>query len=70
LLAPANMAPSLVREYNEALNAVVNDPAFMSRLGDLGAETMTGSPAMANDYIQKEAARWGGVIRSANISLD
>jgi tripartite-type tricarboxylate transporter receptor subunit TctC len=70
LLAPANTATSLVREYNEALNAVVNDPAFVSRLGDLGAETMTGSPAMANDYIQKEVARWGGVIRSANISLD
>jgi tripartite-type tricarboxylate transporter receptor subunit TctC len=70
LLAPSNTAPSLVREYNAALNAVVNDPAFVSRLGDLGAETMTGSPAMANDYIQKEVARWGGVIRSANISLD
>ncbi|MBK6007632.1 tripartite tricarboxylate transporter substrate binding protein [Ramlibacter ginsenosidimutans] len=70
LLAPANTAPSLVREYNAALNAVVNDPAFVNRLGDLGAETMTGSPAMANEYIQKEVARWGGVIRSANISLD
>ncbi|MFI4927570.1 MAG: tripartite tricarboxylate transporter substrate binding protein [Burkholderiales bacterium] len=70
LLAPANTAPSLVRDYNAALNAVVNDPAFVSRLGDLGAETMTGSPAMANEYIQKEVARWGGVIRSANISLD
>jgi tripartite-type tricarboxylate transporter receptor subunit TctC len=70
LLAPANTATSLVREYNEALNAVVNDPAFVSRLGELGAETMTGSPAMANEYIQKEVARWGAVIRSANISLD
>jgi tripartite-type tricarboxylate transporter receptor subunit TctC len=70
LLAPANTAPSLVREYNAALNAVVNDPAFAGRLGDLGAETMTGSPAMANEYIQKEVARWGDVIRSANISLD
>jgi tripartite-type tricarboxylate transporter receptor subunit TctC len=70
LLAPANTAPPLVRDYNAALNAVVNDPAFVSRLGDLGAETMTGSPAMANEYIQKEVARWGAVIRSANISLD
>jgi tripartite-type tricarboxylate transporter receptor subunit TctC len=70
LLAPANTAPSLVRDYNAALNAVVSDPAFVSRLGDLGAETMTGSPEMANEYIQKEVARWGAVIRSANISLD
>lgn len=70
LLAPSNMAPSLVRDYNAALNAVVNDPAFVNRLGDLGAETMTASPAMANEYIQREVARWGGVIRAANISLD
>lgn len=70
LLAPAKTAPSLIREYNAALNAVVNDPAFITRLGDLGAEAMTGTPAMANDYIQKEISRWGAVIRSANIVLD
>ena len=70
LLAPAKTPPNLVREYNAALNAVVSDPAFVSRLSDVGAEAVTGTPAMANDYIQKEISRWGGVIRSANISLD
>ncbi len=70
LLAPAKTPPNLVREYNAALNAVVSDAAFVSRLADVGAETITGTPAMANDYIQKEISRWGGVIRSANISLD
>lgn len=70
LLAPAKTSPNIVREYNAALNAVVSDGAFVSRLADVGAETITGTPAMANDYIQKEISRWGGVIRSANISLD
>jgi tripartite-type tricarboxylate transporter receptor subunit TctC len=70
LLAPARTPASLVRDYNAALNAVVNDAAFTTRLTDLGAEAMTGTPAMANDYIQKEIARWGAVIRSANISLE
>ena len=70
LLAPAKTPSNLVREYNAALNAVVSDPAFVSRLSEVGAETMTGTSAMANDYIQKEIARWGSVIRSANISLD
>ncbi|WP_082151570.1 tripartite tricarboxylate transporter substrate binding protein [Caenimonas sp. SL110] len=70
LLAPAKTPPALVRDFNAALNAVVNDAAFVARLNDLGAETMTGTPAMANDYIQKEITRWGGVIRSANITLD
>jgi tripartite-type tricarboxylate transporter receptor subunit TctC len=70
LLAPAKTPPALVRDYNAALNAVVNDPAFVARLKELGAETMAGTPANANDYIQKEITRWGAVIRSANISLD
>ncbi|RYY55783.1 MAG: tripartite tricarboxylate transporter substrate binding protein, partial [Comamonadaceae bacterium] len=70
LLAGAKTPPSLVRDYNAALNAVVGDPAFVARLAELGAETMTGSPAAANDSIQKEIVRWGAVIRSANISLD
>ena len=70
LLAPAKTSPELVREYNAALNAVVSEPAFTSRLSEVGAETMTGTPAMANAYIDKEISRWRGVIRSANISLD
>jgi tripartite-type tricarboxylate transporter receptor subunit TctC len=70
LLAPAKTSPELVREYNAALNAVVSEPTFRSRLSEVGAETMTGTPAMANADIQKEIARWRGVIRSANISLD
>ena len=70
LLAPAKTPPNLVREYNAALNAVVSDAAFVSRLNDVGAEAMTGTPATANDYIHKEISRWGGVIRSSNISLD
>jgi tripartite-type tricarboxylate transporter receptor subunit TctC len=70
LLAPAKTPPSLVRDYNTALNAVVNDAPFVARLKELGAETVTGTPAAANDYIRKEISRWGAVIRSANIALD
>src|SRR5205085_11212539 len=58
LLAPAKVSPELVREYNTALNAVVSEPAFVSRLSQVGAETMTGTPAMANAYIQQEISRW------------
>jgi tripartite-type tricarboxylate transporter receptor subunit TctC len=70
LLAPAKTPPNLVREYNAALNAVVSDAAFVNRLKQVGAETVTGTPAMANAYIQEEIQRWGDVIRSAKISLD
>jgi len=70
LLAPARTPQPLIRDYNAALNEVVNDPAFLARLSQLGAGAVTGLPAAANDYIQTEISRWGGVIRSAKISLD
>jgi tripartite-type tricarboxylate transporter receptor subunit TctC len=70
LLAPAKTPAALVRDYNAALNAVVGDAALTGRLNELGAEVLTGTPASANDYIQKEISRWGAVIRSANITLD
>lgn len=70
MMAPAKTPPAMLRDYNAALNAVVSDAAFTARLTDLGAETLTGTPAMANDYIQKEIVRWGNVIRSAGIALD
>lgn len=49
LLAPAKTPSNLVREYNAALNAVVSDAAFVSRLSEVGAETITGTPAMAHE---------------------
>lgn len=70
LLAPAKTPQSLIRDYNAALNAVTKDAAFTARLAELGAETMSGTPAKANEYIRQEIARWGDVIRSANIALD
>jgi tripartite-type tricarboxylate transporter receptor subunit TctC len=70
LIAPAKTPQSLIRDYNAALNAVVDDAAFTARLTDLGAKTLTGTPAMANEYIQEEISRWGTLIHSANISLD
>lgn len=70
LLAPSKTPVALIRDYNAALNAVVNDPAFVARLGELGAEARTGTPAAANDYMRQEVAHWGEMIRSANISLD
>ncbi|RYF71085.1 MAG: tripartite tricarboxylate transporter substrate binding protein, partial [Comamonadaceae bacterium] len=47
LLAPAKISTTLLRDYNAALNAVINDPAFVARLNELGAETVTGTPDAA-----------------------
>lgn len=69
LMAPAKTPASVIERYNSVLNEVVNSPTFIAHLKERGAEPMTGTPSMANNFIQEEISRWGDVIRSANISL-
>ena len=70
LLAPAKTPPALVAQLNNTLNDAIKEATFKKTLADLGAESMAGSPAAADDFIRQEIARWGGIIRSANISID
>lgn len=70
LLAPARTPSKVVQELNTALNAVVQDAAFRTRLKDLGAEPTGGSAAAADSFIRNEVDRWGKMIREARITLD
>ena len=70
LLAPAKTPPALVAQLNSSLNEAIREPSFKKTLADLGAESMAGTPAAADDFIRQEISRWGGIIRAANISID
>jgi tripartite-type tricarboxylate transporter receptor subunit TctC len=70
LMASSRTPEALVKELNQALNQIVNEVSFVRRLNELGAEPVTTTPGKADEFVRKEVARWGEVIRSANISLD
>ena len=70
LLAPAKTPPALVAQLNNTLNEAIREASFKKTLADLGAESMAGTPAAADEFIRQEITRWGGIIRSANISID
>ena len=68
--APAHMATDKISILNKEVNAALADPAFRSRLTDLGTEPFTGSPAEFREFISAYIEKWGPVIRAAGVKAE
>jgi tripartite-type tricarboxylate transporter receptor subunit TctC len=67
LFGPARTPPEAVATLNAAMNDWLRQPATAARLQGLGARILSGSPADLATLVRGERARWGRVIREANI---
>jgi tripartite-type tricarboxylate transporter receptor subunit TctC len=65
--APANTPPEIIASVNTQVTAALADEKFKARLADFGSEPFAGSPAAFGKFIADYTAKWGVVIRSANI---
>jgi len=70
VLAPAKTPRPVVEQFNAALNAAINTPAFLARLDELGVEAMPGTTTMADAFIRDEIVRWGELVRTAKIAVN
>jgi tripartite-type tricarboxylate transporter receptor subunit TctC len=68
--APANTPTAIIDTLNNAINAVLADPATKAKFADLGAEAMIMTPAEFGTYMADEVKKWGRVVRDANIKPD
>jgi tripartite-type tricarboxylate transporter receptor subunit TctC len=68
--APKNTPAGIVDRLHKEINAVLADPKIKARLADLGGTVLSGSTAEFGKLIAEETAKWGKVIRVANIKLD
>jgi tripartite-type tricarboxylate transporter receptor subunit TctC len=68
--APKNTPIEIVNILNKEINTALADPKIQTRLADLGGKLLTGSPAEFGKVIADETAKWGKVIRAANIKPD
>jgi tripartite-type tricarboxylate transporter receptor subunit TctC len=68
--APARTAPDIILILNKEINAALADPAFRSRLTDLGTEPYASSPAEFGKFIDEYIEKWGKVIRAAAIRAE
>ena len=69
--APKNTPPEIISKLNAEINTALLDPKMRARLADLGGgEPISGSPDDFAKLIRDETAKWGKVIRTANIKPD
>lgn len=62
MLAPAKTPAEIVTRLNEAINAGLATPEIQARIASLGAQPGGGTPQQFKEMIQKEIAKWKGVL--------
>ncbi|MGP0090461.1 MAG: tripartite tricarboxylate transporter substrate binding protein [Xanthobacteraceae bacterium] len=70
VLAPRATPKEIVDELSRAIAAAVNAADVREKLSVLGNESVGSTAAEAETYIAQEAARWGKLLREANIHAD
>ncbi len=70
LLAPAKTPRAIVDRLNAELNAVLNDPEARERLNGMGITATPGTPEKLGEEIKRDLARYGQVVKAANIKAE
>ena len=71
--APKGTPPAVIQKFGDALRAALKDPAFISRMAELGAEITPESkqtPEGLRTWLQSEINKWGPLIRAAGVYAD
>ena len=66
--APKKTPVAIINTLNHQINAVLADPKVKERFADVGGAPLGGSPSDFYKLITDEIAKWGEVIRIANIN--
>jgi len=70
VLTPTKTPADIIARVNVAVNAWLQSPAGKETLAKFVMQSAGGSPADASAYISSELAKWGPVIKTANIALN
>jgi tripartite-type tricarboxylate transporter receptor subunit TctC len=68
--APKNTPAEIVDKLNKEINEALADAKIKTRLAELGAAALPGSPADFNKLIADETEKWGKVVRAAAIKAE
>ena len=71
LFAPAGTPEAVVARLNVEFTRVLNDPGFRQKILDAGLNAAASStPEKLGSMVREGLAKWGPVIKSANLKLD
>src|SRR5216110_3353834 len=70
ILAPAGTPKAIVARLNAELVKTVHAPDLKERLAEMATDPATSTPEEFADYIKREIAKWGEVVRQAGLKAD
>ncbi len=70
VVAPAGTPADIVKKVNADLTKIISDPAVAERMLKAGTEVKPGTPEEFGQFISAEIAKWGAVIKQANITIE
>jgi tripartite-type tricarboxylate transporter receptor subunit TctC len=70
IVAPPKTPKAIIDKINADVSEALKQPDIQSKLKNLSAEIYGGSPERAAKYMSEEVARWGNVIKAANIKIE
>ena len=70
LVAPANTPADIVKKIHRDVSEILKDKEVADKLNQQGALPVGDTPEEFAVYIKNEIAKWGKVVREANIKVD
>ena len=70
LIAPAGTPREIIDKVNAATRKVLERPAIIERLAQIGAESVADTPEKFGAYIQEDFAKWTRIVKDANVKVD
>jgi tripartite-type tricarboxylate transporter receptor subunit TctC len=67
IVVPAQTPPAIAARLNTELRKILDDASIKSKLGNVGFEAISSSPAEFEDFIKVQLGKWGKMIKEAGI---
>ena len=68
LFAPARLPADIVARLNSIVADAVRAPELRDKLTAAGLDVQTGTPAAFGEYLQREVAKWGRLVKATGVS--
>ena len=70
VVAPAGTPAAIVEKLNKEISAALDSPEVQKQFSSEGAEVVRMSSAEFGDFMVKELAKWGRVVKEAGIKAE